>query len=105
MIYNNKLIAISKYLKNIYINDLDRYIYISPNDRTKLKKGNIIKYININDLDYKLKSGIIINISIDKITFKSISSNIYWKIKINNNHIFCLERNDFKLLLNNQINN
>jgi hypothetical protein len=97
---NNKLITIVNNIRNLYIDDLYRYVYIGPDDRSTLKKGSNIKYVDIMDKKRQLKSGVIVDITIDKITLKSIGTNFYWKIKVNSNHIFYLERNGMKLLLN-----
>ena len=97
---NNKLINISNYIKSLYKDELYDYYYIGPDDRKLLNKGNIVKYTNITDKEYKLKFGIIVNITINKLTLKSINSDLYWKIDFNKNHVFCLEKNKLKLLAN-----
>ena len=69
---------------------MDKYTYLWPDDRSKLKKGDIVKYISI---DYKtnnskIKTGILLSANINKICIKGLSSNKVWYVKFTNNYIF-----------------
>jgi hypothetical protein len=66
---------------------LKDYTYICPDDRKYIECGNIIKYVNINNIS-KVKTGKILQISLDKVLLKSLNSSITWTIKFTNNHIF-----------------
>lgn len=83
---SNKLNKIGEIIKleNAQLKD---YTYICPDDRKYIEYGNIIKYVNINNTK-KVKTGKVINISLDKIRLKSLNSSITWIIKFANNHIF-----------------
>jgi hypothetical protein len=83
---SNKLIDIIEKIKKEN-KQLNEYIYICPDDRKHIETGNIVKYIDINNLK-KIKTGKVIKITLDKLTLKSLNSNIVWTIKFANNHIF-----------------
>lgn len=72
---------------------LREYIYICPDDRKHIENGYIVKYIDIN-YPKKIKTGKVVNVTLDKLTLKSLNSNIVWTIKFANNHIFCKFRKD-----------
>ena len=101
---NSKLFNIVEKIKSKYSNDLLGYYYVAPDDRSYLHKGHYIKYIDIDDKDHKIKSGIIVSLSLDKLTLKSIGSNLFWKIKVNKNHIFFYEQSDTRFFINETIN-
>jgi len=95
---NSKLQNIIEKIKNKYEDELRDYVYTGPDDRSYLRKGHFIKYIDILDKEYKIKSGYIVEITLDKLTLKSIGSNLFWKIKFTQNHIFFYEqRNKLKM--------
>ena len=85
---NNKLYEISENIKNEY--NITKYIFLYPDERTKIKKGDVVKYLDINYKinKQKIKCGIMININKNKIFFKSINNNFYWSVKLNNNYVF-----------------
>jgi hypothetical protein len=97
---NSNLQNIIEKIKSKYVDDLMGYYYVAPDDRSYLRKGHFIKYIDIEDREYKIKSGFIVVISLDKLTLKSIGSNLFWKIKINKNHIFFYEQSNNRFLMN-----
>ena len=75
-------------LKKLYSKQLAEYTYICPDDRKYIEIGNIIKYIGISDTKKKLKTGYVINMTLDTITLKSLNSSMTWKIKVVEHHIF-----------------
>lgn len=83
---SNKFNKISENIKKEHP-QLNEFTYICPDDRKYIECGNIIKYLNINNTK-KVKTGKIINITLDKLTLKSLNSSIIWTIKFTNNHIF-----------------
>jgi hypothetical protein len=83
---SNKLNKIGEKIKNEN-SQLKQYTYICPDDRKNIECGNIIKYIGIDNTT-KIKTGKVINISLNKLTLKSLNSNMTWNIKFANNHIF-----------------
>lgn len=90
---DDKLIQIINNLKKEYM-QLTDFNYIYPDDRKYIQKGNIIKYINIKKLN-KPKTGIVLDISINKILLKSVNSNITWSIKFIDNYIFYKFETDY----------
>ena len=71
-------------------NKILKYKFIYPDNRSILKSGDIIKYI---DLNYKINNkkivtGILIKFNINKLFLKSFDNKLFWSIKINNNYIF-----------------
>ena len=68
-------------------NQLKDYTYVCPDDRKYIEVGNLVKYTNINNSN-KIKTGKVINISLDKLSLKSLNSSLIWTIKFANNHIF-----------------
>jgi hypothetical protein len=73
---------------------LKNYTYICPDDRKYIKSNDLIKYVNIYDKTQKVKSGIVVTISLDKLILKSINSHLSWNIKLNDHHIFYKFKND-----------
>lgn len=82
----DNLLNIIKNLKKEY-QQLKEFEYIYPDDRKYIQKGNYIKYVNIKKLN-KPKTGIITNVTINKIFLKSTNSNITWSINFVDNYIF-----------------
>ena len=97
---NSKIQNIIEKIKSKHVNELIGYYYIGPDDRSYLRTGHYIKYIDIEDPEYKIKSGFIVTITLDKLTLKSIGSNLFWKIKINKNHIFFYEQSNMRFAMN-----
>ena len=87
MINTNKLLNIVETIKSKYKDELGKYTYVGPDDRNNLRKGDTVKYININNIN-KIKIGFVVSLTLDKITFRSLNSNMYWKINYVDNHIF-----------------
>ena len=85
---NNKLLKIGNELKKTYATQLKIFTYMCPDDRKYIEIGNLVKYINIYDSKKKIKTGIIINILLDKLILKSVNSSLIWNIKLTENHIF-----------------
>ena len=77
-------------LKNI--ND---FSYIQPNERYLLNVGNKVKYINVDNPKQKIKTGIIVEKTLDGLTLRTCNSNVKWKILFVDNHIY------YKNLINN----
>jgi hypothetical protein len=100
---NSKIQNIIEKIKSKYPDDLMGYYYIGPDDRSYLRIGHYIKYFDIEDPEYKLKSGFIVTITLDKLTLKSIGSNLFWKIKVNKNHIFFYEQSNTRFLMNEMV--
>ena len=87
MTTNNKIITITDNIKKKY--DIEKYNYVWPDERKKLKKGDIIKYLNINYNNTVFpRACIYMQAGIDKMLVKSINSNKLWYIKFSNNYIF-----------------
>ena len=99
-INNSNLENIIIKIKNKHEDELVGYYYVAPDDRSYLRKGHFIKYIDIEDPEYKIKSGFIVVVTLDKLTLKSIGSNLFWKIKINKNHIFFYEQSNMRFAMN-----
>ena len=97
---NSKIQNIIEKIKSKHGDELVGYYYIGPDDRSFLRKGHYLKYIDIEDPEYKIKSGFIVVITLDKLTLKSLGSNLFCKIKINKNHIFFYEQNNNRFLMN-----
>jgi hypothetical protein len=91
---NSKLQNLIEKIKSKYMDELYYYVYVGPDDRSFLRKGHFIKYIDITDNEYKIKSGIIVELTLDKLTLKSIGTNFFWKIKYTQNHIFFYEQSN-----------
>lgn len=85
---NNNLFNIGEKIKKTYSKQLLEYSYICPDDRKYIEIGNLVKYININDIKQKIKTGIVINITLDNLTLKSVNSSMVWNIKLSKHHIF-----------------
>lgn len=83
---NNNLLIMGEKIKKEHM-QLKEYNFINPDDRKYIQIGNLIKYVNIKKLN-KPKTGKIINVTIDKITLKSLNSDITWTIKFVDNYIF-----------------
>jgi len=93
---NNKINIISKKIFQKYPKKLNDFTYICPDDRQYIKIGNLIKYVYILDQSYILKSGIVINSTIDKLFLKSPNSSLTKIIKFTDCHIFYkFNKNDF----------
>lgn len=90
---DNKLLNIINKLKKEY-KQLKEFEYICPDDRKYIQKGNLIKYVNIKKLN-KPKTGIIINVTTNKIFLKSTNSNISWSINFVDNLIFYKFEKDY----------
>jgi hypothetical protein len=86
------LIEIGENIKKMN-SKLDSYTYICPDDRKYIEIGNMIKYTNIYNTN-KLKTGIVLEISSNKIKLKSMNSNLIWTIKFTENHIYYKFKND-----------
>ena len=97
---NSKLQNIIEKIKSKHVDELVGYYYVAPDDRSFLRNGLYIKYIDIEDPEYKIKSGYIVLVTLDKLTLKSIGSNLFWKIKVNKNHIFFYEQSNTRFALN-----
>jgi hypothetical protein len=89
----NKLINTINQIKKKYINKLDDWTYIYPDDRQYIETGNLIKYIDI-DTKQKLKSGVVLKITNNKIFLKSTNSSLTWSINFTNYHIFYKFKNN-----------
>jgi hypothetical protein len=85
---NNKLLNIGDELKKRYSKELNLFTYMCPDDRKYIEIGKLIKYINIYDLKKKIKTGIIVSISLDKLILKSVNSTTVWGIKLTEHHLF-----------------
>jgi hypothetical protein len=108
---NNKLLSVGDEIKKTHGKKLQDFTYICPDDRQYIESGNLIKYINIRDLKQKIKTGIVINFTNNKILLKSLNSAIQWTIKMTDCHIFYKFKKDDlidainDLLEKNEINN
>ena len=91
---NNKLLNMGDEIKKTYSKQLNLFTYMCPDDRKYIEIGNLIKYINIHDSKKKIKTGIVINITLDNLILKSVCSSITWKIKLTEHHIFYKFRKD-----------
>jgi hypothetical protein len=91
---NNKIFNIGDELKKTHSKQLNLFTYMCPDDRKYIEIGNLIKYINIHDLRQKIKTGIVINITLDNLILKSVCSSTTWKIKLTDHHIFYKFRKD-----------
>lgn len=71
-------------------NEISKYQFVYPNNRSKLKCGDIIKYINLNYKinNKKIVTGILIKFNINKLFLKSFDNKLFWSIKINDNYVF-----------------
>jgi hypothetical protein len=85
---DNKLLIMGDEIKKKYSTKLQDFTYICPDDRQYMESGNLIKYINRTDPKQKLKSGIVINISINNLLLKSVNSSLTWTVKMTDCHIF-----------------
>jgi len=75
-------------IKKNHAKKLLDFTYICPDDRHYIVSGNIIKYINIHDSKEKIKTGIVMNLTNNKILLKSLNSSLTWTIKMTDCHIF-----------------
>lgn len=91
---NNKLLNIADEIKKTNDKQLNLFTYMGPDDRKYIEIGNLIKYVNVYDLKRKIKTGIVINVSLDNLILKSVNSSITWKIKVTEHHIFYKFRKD-----------
>jgi hypothetical protein len=85
---SNKLLIIGEKIKNVNIDKLRDFTYICPDDRQYIVPGNIIKYVKLSDPKQKIKTGLVVNLTCDKILLKALNSSLTWTIKMTEYHIF-----------------
>jgi len=80
--------------------ELEFYNSMIPENKKFISEGDIIKYINFNDKEYKIKSGFIIRKLDNKLLLKSFyKNNFTWYILLKNNYIFYKSNNSFKQMI------
>ena len=80
--------------------ELEFYNPMIPENKKFLSNGDIIKYINFNDKEQKIKSGFILCKLDNKLLLKSFDkSNFTWYISLKNNYIFYKSKNNFKQMI------
>lgn len=80
--------------------ELEFYNPMIPENKKFISNGDIIKYINFNDKEQKIKSGFILCKFDNKLLLKSFDKNNFtWYISLKNNYIFYKSKNNFKQMI------